>query len=100
MKCTKCNYESLNLNAKFCIKCGSRLIQEKHFCSNCGNKISHKSNFCGNCGKKINYEYIENSDSKNNNMYTKDKEEDTTKETKDNSNILIIEKKIIMGVIL
>ena len=93
MNCTKCNYESLNLNAKFCIKCGSKLIQEKHFCSNCGNKISYKSNFCGNCGKKINYEYIENSDSKINNMYTKDKEEDTTKETKDNSNILIIEKK-------
>ena len=84
MKCTKCNYESLNLNAKFCKKCGSKLVREKHFCSNCGNKISYKSNFCGNCGKKINYEYIENSDSTNNKMYTKDKEEDNRKETKDN----------------
>ena len=84
MKCTKCNYESLNLNAKFCKKCGSKLVREKHFCSNCGNKISYKSNFCGNCGKKINYEYIENSDSTNNKMYTKDKEEDNQKETKEN----------------
>lgn len=31
MKCTKCNYESLNLNAKFCKKCGSKLVREKHF---------------------------------------------------------------------
>ena len=56
MKCTKCNYESLNLNAKFCKKCGSKLVREKNFCSNCGNKISYKSNFCGNCGK--NYFYM------------------------------------------
>lgn len=64
MKCKFCNYESLNLNAKFCSHCGNRMIYENCFCNNCGNKIIYKVNFCSKCGNKINYNYIDNDSKK------------------------------------
>lgn len=80
MKCAICNYESLNLNAKFCSHCGNRMIYEKRFCSNCGNKIIRKVNFCSKCGNKINYNYIDNDSEKN--IFAKEKIEEETKELK------------------
>lgn len=70
MKCTICNYESLNLNAKFCKLCGNRLVYEKRFCGNCGNRLIRKANFCSNCGNKIYYNYTENDSKKD--VYTKE----------------------------
>lgn len=90
MRCINCNYESLNLNAKYCSKCGQKFVYGKYFCSNCGNKILHKSNFCSRCGKKLNFDYENKNDDSKNNMYTKDKEEDLKKETEEK--IIVKEK--------
>lgn len=83
MKCAICNNESLNLNAKYCSKCGNKLIYQNRFCNKCGKKIDHQMNFCSECGNKINLYYIDN-DSKIS-KFTKDKTvgEETKKQNKE-----------------
>lgn len=39
MRCIVCNNESLNLNAKFCSKCGNKLVYENYFCKHRGKKL-------------------------------------------------------------
>ena len=79
MKCIVCNNESLNLNAKFCTKCGNRLIYRDYFCKKCGKKILKKANFCTNCGIKLDNIFI-NNDSE----IKKCTQDEIKEETKDN----------------
>jgi hypothetical protein len=78
MKCTVCNNESLNLNAKYCSKCGNKLIYENYFCKGCGSQIFERINFCSNCGERLIYSYIDN-DSKRD-INTEEKIKEKTKE--------------------
>lgn len=55
MKCLKCGTE-LNLDAKFCTECGTKVeekIEEVIYCENCGNKMNKDSLFCSECGTKV-----------------------------------------------
>jgi ribosomal protein L40E len=48
-KCGKNNSES----AKFCIVCGSNLVDYGIYCTECGGKNPSNAKFCQECGKEI-----------------------------------------------
>ena len=48
-KCPKCGKIN-DLNAKFCIDCGTKLFSEKRYCPECGKEVSDDAKFCMNCG--------------------------------------------------
>jgi len=54
MKCPKCQSEN-NANAKFCVKCGSKLetaapVSAAQVCSKCGAALKPGAKFCTKCG--------------------------------------------------
>lgn len=92
MRCIVCNNESLNLNAKFCSKCGNKLVSENYFCKHCGKKILKKANFCTNCGIKLDNVFIDY-DSK----YKKCTEDKIKEETKENAIIIKYNKEEMLN---
>ena len=49
--CPSCN-ATININAKFCSECGTKLNAKK-FCTNCGAEIEGTAKFCPSCGQKL-----------------------------------------------
>lgn len=83
MRCAICNNESLSLNAKYCSKCGNKLLYKNYFCKNCGKKITYKVNFCSECGQKIDFFNNINNDSYIINICTQEENKGETKEQRE-----------------